>query len=226
MEEDKTIGKEIQLPCLRCDTETYHKVLKSIDEVEQGDWGAYGESHQIVACLGCRTVSFRKEWGTDAIVGVDDDGKPEYESNEELYPSRVAGRKRIDHAYELPSGMRQVYEETHKAVCGKQPILAGIGIRAIVETVCKDKEAKGNSLQAKIDGLVELGVLTKEGAEILHQTRLYGNDSAHEANPISERNLGLLMDIAENLLVNVYVLPKRAVALREEKAAGDAKRKT
>lgn len=226
MEEDKTVEEEIQLPCLRCDTKTYHKVLKSVDEVDQSDWEMHWEHHQIVSCLGCRAVSFRKEWGTDNVIGEDDEGDPVYESNEELYPSRVSGRKQINYVYELPNGIRQVYDETHKAVCGKQPILAGIGIRTIVETVCKDKEANGNYLQAKIDGLVELGVLTTEGAEILHQTRLYGNDSAHGAVPISERNLGLLMDIAENLLINVYILPKRAVVLRKEKVVYDKKYKS
>jgi len=216
MEEDKTIGKEMKLPCLTCATRTFHKVLKSIDEHDQDGWGVYWASYQIVYCLGCRTVSFRKEWGTDDIIGEEEDGRPIYESSEELYPSRVAGRKQIEYSYDLPPNVRQVYEETHKAVSGRQPVLSGVGIRVIVETVCRDKNAAGDTLQAKINNLVELGVLTKEGAEILHQTRLYGNDAAHEANPISERNLGLLMDITENLLTNVYILPKRAAVLREE----------
>lgn len=215
MKENGTDGKEVRVACLTCDTQTRHKVIKSVSDQDDNPWGISWSQHEIITCLGCETVSFRKTWGTDDIVGEDDDGYI-YDSSEEVFPSRVAGRKKIRSFYSLPSEVQGIYQETHQAVSGNQPILGGIGIRAIVETVCREKNAAGNNLESKINALVDIGVLTKEGAEILHQTRIYGNDAAHEVNPISQQNLGVLMDIAENLLENVYILPKKAAALKKK----------
>jgi hypothetical protein len=215
-EDNKTTGNEIELPCQKCDVETYHKVVKSIYRRSDTDWGIYWNDHQIVMCLGCRNLSFRKNWGSDDIIDQDENGDFVYDENEELFPNRVPGRKEIKHFYELPTQVRKVYQETHRAISSNQPILAGIGIRAIVETVCTEKKAKGYTLEERIDALVKLGVLTKDGASILHQTRFYGNNAAHDAIVISPEKLGILMDIAENLLKNVYVLPNQALKLKNK----------
>lgn len=212
---EKSAIKELELACAECDTDTYHKILESIYDQKDGDWGIFWSKHEIIQCLGCRTLSFRKTWGTDNIVREDEKGNFIYEEDEELFPSRVKGRKRIRYFHSLPTTVQRIYQETHQAVSNRQQILAGIGIRTIVETVCREKKAVGQNLEKRINSLVEIGVLTKDGADILHQTRLYGNDAAHEANPISERDLGVLMDIAENLLENVYILPKKATALKK-----------
>jgi Domain of unknown function (DUF4145) len=42
------------------------------------------------------------------------------------------------------------------ALCSKLPILAGVGIRALIEAVCHDKSAQGSDLRKKIDSLVDL----------------------------------------------------------------------
>jgi hypothetical protein len=43
-----------------------------------------------------------------------------------------------------------------------QPVLTGIGIRALVETVCKDRKTKGKNLAEQIDDLVTIGALPRE----------------------------------------------------------------
>jgi hypothetical protein len=90
--------------------------------------------------------------------------------------------------------------------------LAGIGIRAIVETVCKDKESSGRNLASKIDDLVTQGVLTRDGANILHKLRTLGNESAHEVTPHDNVQLGLALDVVDHLLTGVYILPHHARA--------------
>jgi hypothetical protein len=141
------------------------------------------------------------------------EGRGEKGTVEEIYPSRVAGRQMLLSAHILPQNISRIYEETHKAVCGKQPILAGIGIRALLEAVCKEKAAKGKDLEQKIDNLVQNGILTKAGAEILHSLRILGNVSAHEVKPHSENTLGIAMDVIEHLLSDVYILPRRSEKL-------------
>jgi hypothetical protein len=75
--------------------------------------------------------------------------------------------------------------------------------------------APGNNLQKRIDSLCELGVLTREGADILHALRGLGNASAHEAEAHSETDLSTAFDVVEHLLQTVYVIPKKAARLRK-----------
>lgn len=65
--------------------------------------------------------------------------------------------------------------ETIKAMNIEQPALAGGGIRAIAEGICRDRNAEGKDLFLKINSLVMLGVLTIEGAETLHKVRSLEN---------------------------------------------------
>ena len=218
MDKNKTIDKERKVACLECDTETYHKVIHSVNTFDSGDWGVAWNDYEIIICQGCRAVSFRKASGTDDIIGVDEEGKPVYDEHVELFPSRVRGRKKLRYDYDLPPNIRKIYDETHKAISGGQPILAGIGIRTLVEAVCMEKNTTGKNLEEKIDSLVKIGLLTKDGAEILHKTRIYGNEAAHKTIPIKDEDLGILMDIAENLLENAYILPKKANALEKRRA--------
>jgi hypothetical protein len=86
--------------------------------------------------------------------------------------------------------------------------LTGVGLRALVELVCKAKNATGGDLYKKIDDLVTKQVLTPAGAKTLHKIRTLGNAAAHEAKPHSERQLGLALEIVDQVLREVYILPK------------------
>lgn len=208
-----TQGTEEKLPCSKCDGKTYHKVLLSIDqsgEDHDGDFDFYWEAHyQIVQCQGCKTISFR-ESSTNSEA-YEQTGPDDYERiiYEDLYPSRVEGRKGLgDHVRYLPSKVQRIYTETLQALNSKSPVLAGIGLRALVETVCQEKSAEGSNLLKKIDDLTVKSVLTPAGAQILHKIRTLGNAAAHEVKPHSEKQLGLAMDVIEHLLTDVYILQK------------------
>ena len=219
MEFNKSKDKEYKLPCENCDNETYHKVLWS---VEKNEVNLYDESidcfskYQIIICQGCKEISFRLNWqNSDDRCGPIND--PQLTDHEELYPSRIAGRKELKYKFCLPSEIYKIYKEAHSAMCGGMSILAGVGIRILVEAVCNDKKANGNNLENKIDDLVEIGILTKEGAEILHSTRLLGNEAAHKASPIGEQMLNEAMDVVEYLLIGAYILPKKTTNLPKRK---------
>jgi hypothetical protein len=154
---------------------------------------------------------------------VDDERGEGYPiEKEELYPSRVAGRHKLRQSDCLPTAVSRIYDETHAALCSRQPILAGVGVRALVEAVCKEESAAGSNLENKIDNLVTKGVLTKNGAEILHGLRILGNVAAHEVKPHSERTLSLAMDVVEHLLTDVYILPAATEKLPKRDTTGAA----
>ena len=204
-----------RLPCSECDNTTRHQVLACATENQSSDDGRYyWESYEIVACLGCETVSFRKNWRSSDEDDVDENGEVYPANHPELFPPRRAGRKRLKRVENLPSSVRNIYHEVHSAISNNQRVLAGIGIRALVEAVCAQKRAVGGNLEKKIDDLAARNVLTTSAAVTLHRTRLLGNAAAHEVARPNEEQLEAAMDIAEQLLMNVYILPKIGDRLR------------
>ncbi len=113
-------------------------------------------------------------------------------------------------AHFLPYGVSQIYRETVDALASAQPILCGIGIGVLIEAVCDEQQAAGNTLQDKIDALAVMRVLSAKDAEFLHELRFLRNEAAHRAKPHTPSQLALAMDIVERLLQGVYILDARA----------------
>jgi hypothetical protein len=132
---------------------------------------------------------------------------------EEIYPNRLPYSPKIDDYHFLPPKIQKIYEETHSAFNCKLYILTGVGIRILVEAVCKERSATGHNLKRQSDSLVSQGVSTTEGAEILHSTRLLGNRAAHEAEALDQSILRTALSIAEFLLLSVYIIPAKAGGL-------------
>ena len=139
-------------------------------------------------------------------------GSGDFEEVEDIdiYPNPETVRNPVEDDYILPSKWGVIYHETLAAINSGQPVLAGIGIRAIVETVCKDKNTKGDDLSKRINDLVNQGLLTNDGATILHKLRTLGNEAAHEVKPHDNSQLNLAMNVIDHLLQGVYILPCHA----------------
>lgn len=213
-------NSEYEIPCSKCSGKTAHSVLSSVDidgEESDGDYSFnWSSKYQIVKCMGCKTISFRNESSNSEDYDYNGEGI-EYNANETFYPPRVEGRKGLgDDIHYLPSNVRRIYSETLVALLNEAPVLTGIGLRALIETVCKEKQAEGNNLFQKIDGLKQQGILTPHGAQTLHRIRTLGNDAAHEVKPHNQSQLGIAMDVVEHLLRDVYILPKQVAAQFED----------
>lgn len=206
--QDRYAGTQAKVACKSCARDTNHAVLKSIEEsgTEQISWDIefhWATTYQIIQCQGCDTISFRSVGSNSEDTDVE--GEPI--DQEDLYPSRIVGREGLANAHILPTDLERIYRETITALNNNQPVLCGIGIRAIIEAVSKEKKAKGRDLFAKIDSLVNAGVLTRDGADILHKLRVLGNKAAHEVKVHSAPELDLAIDVVEHLLNAVYILP-------------------
>lgn len=193
-------------------------MLASIDQRgSDGDWQYsidWHASHQIVQCDGCKTISYRRLDTNSEDTDYDEHGKQQHVPTEMLFPQRLA-KQSINEpdSYFLPPQTRELLKEVHSALANSQFILAGVGARGILETVVKDRQAKGDNLLKKIDDLVTQQILTPARANVLHQIRTLGNDSAHEAKPHNSNQLTLAVEIIENVLQEVYILPERAKAV-------------
>lgn len=211
-------AKEVWAPCAKCKNETAHLCLTEVDVADeslcgnvQGWWQYY-----IVQCGGCKQVSFCEEKQMSEDWDHDREGNMVLNNTQSVYPSRIAGRPLMEDLHRLPFGVGRIYGETHTAIANNQAILTGIGLRTIVEAVCVDKKTKATKLYKQIDELITLGILTAEGAETLHQIRLLGNESAHEAKANTSKELFAAFEVVEHLLRSAYVIPEKAKELKKK----------
>jgi hypothetical protein len=100
-----------------------------------------------------------------------------------------------------------VYAEVLKGLNSGTPILAAIGLRAVIESVCNEHGIQGHNLEKRIDGLADAGMLSRAQADLLHKHRFLGNVAAHEVVAPKPTELVAALDIAETLLKTLYVLP-------------------
>ncbi|MGY6417144.1 DUF4145 domain-containing protein [Vibrio parahaemolyticus] len=210
-------GDKHKLPCIKCSGRTEHVVMVSVDqdgEEDQGGWSyQWNDTFQIVQCLGCKSISYRSAHINSEDYAQTSEHGFESQVYESLYPSRVEGRKSLEEfSHYFSSNLARIYRETLLALNNESAVLAGIGLRALVETICKDNNAQGRNLYKQIDALVEQSVLTPSGAKILHKIRTLGNDAAHEVKPHNSKQLGLAMDVVEHVLREVYIIPKQVQA--------------
>lgn len=205
--------KNERIVCKECSRETVHSIISTYTENGNEECGN-GNSvqwcchNQIIQCLGCETVSFRTVSTCSEEYDYDENNQMYAIKTIKYYPGRNKEVKSIN-SYSLPYSIQKIYEETILAIENELFILAGVGIRAIIETICKDLSAIGNNLYNKIDDLKEKSFITPEGANILHKLRGLGNDAAHEVKAHDSKQLELAMHIIDHMLDSTYIIPNK-----------------
>lgn len=217
---NKRNGDTIVIVCGECSRSTVHEILADVasdDESSGGDIQVW-ESYLIVQCRGCLTLSFCKE------SQCSEDSDPEDDSQllvrRDLFPGRIAGRPPLADAYLLPWELQKIYAEARSALMQGLPVLTGIGIRAIVETVCNERGTTGANLLQKINSLVALNLITQQEATVLHDLRFMGNEAAHKVKAHKSDELNLAFDVVEHLLNTVYLLAEQTKRLPKQSGSG------
>jgi hypothetical protein len=207
--------------CGVCNRETRHKVLADTSTHWEHDGGQVDTwvHHQIIQCQGCLTTSFRESSECSEDFDFDErTGETFLNETVKLFPNRISGRAAMREAHLLPFNVYRIYQEAHGALCAELSILAGLGLRALVEAVCVERQVTKGNLQDKIDALATGGHITPAGSKILHSLRFMGNAAAHEVKAHTPQQLNAAFDVVEHLLQGVYVLPSQAASLPTEKS--------
>lgn len=206
---------KVKALCASCKKVTNHAVLAKHDasgDAYDGDirwWTTY----EIIQCLGCDEISFRE------VSTCTEDFDPRTGQLEErvlLYPDRTGGREPMTGYEEFPAKTKRIYKETIKALNVGTALLAAIGLRALIESICLAQKTKSKNLAKGIDELADMGLLSKKQAEFLHNHRFMGNEAAHEIVAPSPEHLIAALDIAETLLKTIYVLPEMANSIKKK----------
>ncbi len=223
----KKLGSEIRIHCPHCGHETYHTIMAHVrctersniyaepyEGIEPGggepvDSVDFSEDFYTIQCGGCRKVSV---YLTQLFSEADG-----WTGTKQFPIEPTPSRQLFDSDGVLPPKVARIYDEAVKALDNQLPVLAGVGIRAVLETVCKECDAKGRDLEKRIDAMVEKGLITKDGAAILHSLRILGNAAAHNVEPHSLGELNAAFDVIDHLLQGVYTIPARAKELPQKK---------
>jgi len=224
-------GDCIECKCRECKGFTQHTVLSSVRMrgFVEGPDIHYEENDAIVQCNGCLTLGFRREVKSSEDYDPHlEDFVPYVSFYPESPPHPTEGAAYLsDDMYNLPGLVQSIYSETIRAISNDLPVLAGVGIRAILEAVCIDLKTNGNNLEAKIDKLVRKSLISRKGADILHSLRLLGNTVVHELQPPTKPQVSAAMKVIDHLLIGAYVIPEEATVLpkyvRKKKAPAKKK---
>ncbi|WP_063808518.1 DUF4145 domain-containing protein [Burkholderia cepacia] len=217
-------NEHTQLLCADCRVVTRHKVLAKVESTYQ-EWVSDHNSvdtwltHEIVVCGGCGDISVKKSTQFSEDWDVDDHGNPYYRVDIDIYPPRSNVGNNLRTEKGLPESIINIYLESCRAFDLELYVMAGFGLRAIVETICKDKEVGGKNLFEKIDGMEKAGLITADGTKVLHQLRNMGNDAAHELKAHSKRELTAAFEVVEYVLKGVYIIPEQAKLLPNRKVS-------
>ncbi len=191
--------------CPKCKQHTNHHVMA--EHKYSGDDKEYfwRQTYRMVKCYGCEHVSFDVETFEESNIRYDCDGREEMYSEHASYPDPEGLLKPIETSWEFPSDVLRIYRETVKAINAECYTLAAAGFRAVIESICLDKQINGKSLEVKINNMKKAGIITMADRDRFHSVRFLGNDSVHEIKTPERRTLLVVLEIIEGILKNLYI---------------------
>ncbi|MEU6530496.1 DUF4145 domain-containing protein [Streptomyces sp. NPDC046928] len=121
-------------------------------------------------------------------------------------------------APEAPETVREVFAEGALAEAAGAFRLAGIGYRATVEQIVKERGAGGRNLYERITALKDLGV-SQEIVDAFHEARFVGNDAAHDALAYSAEEIADIAELIHEAVLVLYVQPAQRAKMASQRAA-------
>lgn len=121
-------------------------------------------------------------------------------------------------APEAPETVREVFAEGALAEAAGAFRLAGIGYRATVEQIVKERGATGKNLYERITALKDLGA-SQEIVDAFHEARFVGNDAAHDALAYSAEEIADIAELIHEAVLVLYVQPAQRAKMAAQRAA-------
>lgn len=197
--------------CNNCRRSTNHKVIAAVEEAdsaafEDGDVVRWTTGFEMLQCLGCCDVVLRRTFNPSPD---DSDTKPVIR----YFPPH-ASRHVPKWYFYLPKDLVPLLFEVYRSLDAGSERLPLMGTRTLVDMVINDKVGDVGSFREKLQTLEKKGYISATGREVLETALDAGSAAAHRGHAASAEDLEAVMDIVENLLQAVYVLPARAKRLK------------
>ena len=84
-----------------------------------------------------------------------------------------------------------------------------------LELICKDKDARGRTLEAKINDLILNNIFPKDLENAFSVIREYGNSGAHSQINLTDSQLNELISILYSVIDYLYIIPRKSVKMKE-----------
>ena len=200
--------------CNHCKTSTEHRTVVEATVVNEDCDGEVFviSTYRIVECAGCHYVSFMDY----SLFSEDEDFWQKTESTKQkvyIYPILEEGALTESQLsqlqFVLPDKVKAIYEETLAAIKNKLFIIAGIGLRAILDTMCREQHIgeEKDSLDKRLKAMCDKHLISEKEQAVLLKTKDIGNSSAHEGKSLDAYEVEAALIIVEFLLKKIYLLP-------------------
>lgn len=228
------MASSIKVYCYDCDKITNHENLFSAAKEET--YPDYDEnndiedvtrkmSYNVVLCLGCETHSFLETTAYSNDLDENDEPiiytalypDPEEFENEEENGFYLGG----DEIRALPPLVKNLYKEVIVAFRNDLDILAGMGLRALLEALCMHRNITGRNLKLKIENLHKEGYISRREMPILQKLREIGNSTVHQIRKPSSAVLDNALGIINHTLKTVYYIPKVDAKIKSKSKSGE-----
>ncbi|WP_290564903.1 DUF4145 domain-containing protein [Akkermansia sp.] len=107
-----------------------------------------------------------------------------------------------------PHEILLILQECIRAYENDLNMLTTVGFRMIVESVCQEKEKKGEIPKARRDELLKKGYICEQQKILLEKIWGFGNIAVHQFKPLKNNDIEICFDAIETWLKNIYHLPK------------------
>ena len=196
--------------CNACKQETRHDVLAQHEEVgtspldpsDPSESYAWSTVWEMLKCCGCDSITIRREHS-------------EYGQSETDYFPAMASRARPGWVTSLPDGIVEVLDEVYAALHQDTRRLAMMGARCLIDMVILDTVDDVGTFSEKMQAMEEEGLLGARNREYVEAALDAGSAAAHRGHQPTPKEVGLVMDIVENMLQAVYILGKAGEELKQ-----------
>lgn len=228
---NKQRRKTVIVHCNACGQATDHDVLHEekreySEEVEPGITFEAHDWYRLLSCAGCKAVTM------EHVSANSEDWEPDTGPNysKEYFPPRTFRRvPRWLEQEKVPTYVRRLLTEIYVAVQNGAPSLAGMGIRALLESLMIEKIGDQGTFAANLKAFAIAGHVSRGQLELLESTLEVGHAVMHRRFVPGDEALIACLDATEHVVQSIYVFPTQSVSLRKavpkRKARGKSKSK-
>lgn len=207
MSEQRTVGPIV---CAHCRNRApmavvanYSKIRAHSSNNMQFDWEE-GNFWELLECPSCNNVILRKGYYHEYMT---DEHGPVYEVLYPLAPESIRG---------LPNDVKKAFEAATKVKSIDSNAFAVL-LGRVLDLVCIERKAKGESLFDRLKDLANRGVMPQQLADMAHSLRHLRNIGAHaDLGELTEAEVPILEGLSRAILEYVYSAPALISTVQEK----------
>lgn len=219
--------KPLPVYCLHCKTEIKHEFLVSLETKKDTTYETLYSEFDLLRCINCDSLTYRTMHYTDDDIVQIPDGRGGYELDVQGFTNYFPPRnkmkdKELDLTNKiidlLPEPIQATFNEVVVALNNNLEILSGLGLRTLLEQICKHF-IQEDDLGRILKKFEEEGYISTKQRYLLDDIRYIGNDSAHRAQSNSIQKHKLSLSILINLIQLLFAYYKYGVPKRNNKTS-------